>query len=70
MQAYFFKQDNSGRAQMPRPKTELTNNNKTIGVRLTETQYKEWKRIGGAVWLRKQLAQSINQKHVQKPETS
>ena len=40
---------------MPRPKTELTNNPKIVGARLTQELFKEWRKLGGAVWLRKYL---------------
>jgi hypothetical protein len=54
---------------VPRPKSELTENSKTIGVRLTEWQYQEWKKLGGPKWLRQQLMDS-KRKDVQKPEAS
>jgi hypothetical protein len=47
---------------MPRPKSELTGENKNVAARLTPSQYNEWKRLGGAMWLRKVLAQSIQNK--------
>jgi len=37
---------------MPRPKSELTQSGRAIGIRLTEWEYQEWKKIGGAKWLR------------------
>jgi hypothetical protein len=37
---------------MPRPKSELTKSGRAIGVRLTEWEYQEWKKIGGVKWLR------------------
>lgn len=40
---------------MPRPKSELTKSGKTIGVRVTASEYEEWIKIGGAKWLRKML---------------
>jgi hypothetical protein len=40
---------------MPRPKTELTSNPKIVGARLTQELFKEWRKLGGAVWLRKYL---------------
>jgi hypothetical protein len=43
---------------MPRPKSELTGSKKAIGVRLTEWEFKEWTKLGGALWLRKQLLES------------
>ena len=43
---------------MPRPKSELTNSKKAIGVRLTEWEYQEWIRLGGTKWLRQLLMDS------------
>jgi hypothetical protein len=60
---FSFSNKRSGRAtQMPRARTELTGDSKHVGIRLTPTQYQEWKRLGGAMWLRKVLAQSIQNK--------
>ena len=42
---------------MPRPKSELTSNPKIVGARLTQELLKEWRKLGGAVWLRKYLAE-------------
>jgi hypothetical protein len=43
---------------MPRPKSELTNSGKTIGVRLSEWEYQEWKKLGSGKWLRQFLMES------------
>jgi len=40
---------------MPRPKSELTSNTKIVGARLTQEQFKVWRKLGGALWLRKFL---------------
>jgi hypothetical protein len=40
---------------MPRPKSELTKSGRTIGVRLTEWEYQEWKKLGSTKWLRELL---------------
>jgi hypothetical protein len=40
---------------MPRPKTELTKSGRTIGVRLTESEYQQWLKLGATKWLRKLL---------------
>jgi hypothetical protein len=48
---------------MPRPKSEITGQQGFIGIRLTEAQRKEYKRLGGPAWLRKVLAESINKKY-------
>ena len=53
---------------MPRPKSELTGNDKHVGVRLTQSQYQEWKRLGASVWLRKVLAKSMEEKHEQRKQ--
>jgi hypothetical protein len=52
---------------MPRPKSELTSVAKTVSTRLIPAHYAEWKRIGGAEWLRQQLSQSIKNQEPQKP---
>lgn len=44
---------------MPRPKSELTNNRRCVSIQLTPVQHAEWKRIGGAKFLRILLSQSI-----------
>jgi hypothetical protein len=44
---------------MPRPKTEYTKSGKTIAVRATLSEYNEFKRLGGARWLRPILANSL-----------
>jgi len=43
---------------MPRPKSEMTNSKKAIGVRMSEWEYQEWKRLGGTKWLRAFLKES------------
>jgi len=40
---------------MPRPKTELTKSGRAIGIRLTESEYQQWLKIGATKWLRKLL---------------
>ena len=40
---------------MPRPKSELTKSGKIIGVRVTQSEYEQWLKLGGAKWLRKLL---------------
>jgi hypothetical protein len=47
---------------MPRPKSELTKNGKTIGVRLTPSEYEEYVKLGKSKWVRKLLRESINKK--------
>jgi hypothetical protein len=46
---------------MPRPKTELTKSGKAIGIRLTQSEYEEYVRLGASKWLRK-LLQDIRDK--------
>ena len=43
---------------MPRPKSELTKCGKTVGVRLTQSEYEEWLKLGGGKWLREFLQES------------
>ena len=43
---------------MPRPKSELTKAGKTIGVRVTQSEYAEFAKLGGGKWLRKLLQES------------
>lgn len=40
---------------MPRPKSELTKSGKTIGVRVTQSEYEEYIKLGGGKWLRRVL---------------
>ena len=47
---------------MPRPKTELTTNPKIVGARLTQEMFKEWRKLGGSVWLRKYLIESAEKR--------
>ena len=45
---------------MPRPKSELTKSGKTIGVRLTQSEYEQWMKLGASKWLRKFLQEKKN----------
>jgi len=47
---------------MPRPKSELTKSGRAIGVRLTESEYQEWVKLGAARWLRSLLQESKKQR--------
>ena len=40
---------------MPRPKSELTKSGKTIGIRVTQSEYEEYVNLGGGTWLRRLL---------------
>jgi hypothetical protein len=55
VQPRLSNQNNSGAASMPRPKTELTKSGRAVGVRLTESEYQQWLKLGAAKWLRKLL---------------
>ena len=44
---------------MPRPPSEITGSSIQIAVRVTNSLKNEFKNLGGAIWLRKLLAQSI-----------
>jgi hypothetical protein len=63
----FLKQNSRGATPMPRPKSEITDDSKHVGIRLTSAHYNEWKRLGGAMWLRRELSKSIQ--HENKKET-
>ena len=43
---------------MPRPKSELTKSGKTIGIRVTQSEYEEYTKLGGSKWVRKLLQDS------------
>jgi hypothetical protein len=47
---------------MPRAKSELTKSGRAIGVRLTESEYQEWVKLGAARWLRSLLQESKKQR--------
>ena len=57
----FHNQVSRGAAQVPRPKSELTNVAVNIGVRLIPAHYAEWKRLGGPKWLRQELSKKIKE---------
>ena len=40
---------------MPRPKSELTKSGRTIGIRVTQSEYEQWMKLGAGKWLRKLL---------------
>ena len=40
---------------MPRPKSELTKSGRAVGIRLTESEYQQWIKLGATKWLRKFL---------------
>jgi len=43
---------------MPRPKSELTKSGKALGIRLTQSEYEEYVKLGGGKWIRKLLQES------------
>ena len=47
---------------MPRPKSEMTGVTTSVSARLMPLYYAEWKRLGGVVWLRKVLKESMEQR--------
>jgi len=47
---------------MPRPPSELTGSNMQIAVRVSKSLREEFHNMGGAMWLRKLLADSIEQR--------
>jgi hypothetical protein len=53
---------------MPRPKSELTKNGRAIGIRLTQSMYQEWVKLGATAWLRKQLTKSMEGNHEQRKQ--
>ena len=62
MQPYISNPNNRREAPMPRPKSELTKNGITIGVRLTASEYEEYVKLGKSKWLRQLLRESKNEK--------
>ncbi len=50
---------------MPRPKSEITSVAVTVSARLIPAHFQEWKRLGGVVWLRQQLRESIQKQKEQ-----
>jgi hypothetical protein len=47
---------------VPRPKSELTKSGKTIGIRVTQSEYEEYMQLGGGKWIRKLLQDSKDKK--------
>jgi hypothetical protein len=47
---------------MPRAKSELTKSGRAVGVRLTESEYQEWLKLGATKWLRSLLQESKKQR--------
>jgi len=55
VQPHLSNENNSGAAPMPRPKSELTKSGRAVGIRLTESEYQQWLKLGATKWLRKLL---------------
>jgi hypothetical protein len=53
---------------MPRPPSELTGSNMQIAVRVSKSLREEFHNMGGAMWLRKLLAASIEQRKKREAE--
>jgi len=51
---------------MPRPKSEITGVNLLVAARVTRSMREEFVRLGGAAWLRKMLAQSLERRFNEK----
>jgi len=49
--------------KVPRPKSELTKSGKTIGIRVTQSEYEEYMQLGGGKWIRKLLQDSRDSKN-------
>jgi len=47
---------------MPRPKSDITGKQISIAVRVTASQRDAFKQLGGATWLRKQLAAELDRR--------
>jgi hypothetical protein len=47
---------------MPRPKSELTKSGKTIGIRVTQSEYEEWVKLGKGKWLRAFLKEKVKKR--------
>jgi hypothetical protein len=55
---------------MPRPPSEITGSSIQIAVRVTSSLKEEFKTLGGANWLRKLLAQSIQSRKNNETDTA
>jgi hypothetical protein len=54
----FYSQKSRRAAPMPRPKRELTKNGRSVSVKLTQSEYDEWVKLGKGKWLRALLKDS------------
>jgi hypothetical protein len=55
---------------MPRPPSDITGTQIQIAVRVTQSLREEFHNMGGAMWLRKLLANSIDQRKKREAEFS
>ena len=56
---------------MPRPKSDITTPSQIqVAARVTASMRDEFKRLGGAAWLRKVLSESLEKRYVQKQKAS
>ena len=55
---------------MPRPPSEITGTQIQIAVRVTQALKDEFQNMGGAMWLRKLLANAIEQRKKREAEFS
>jgi hypothetical protein len=55
---------------MPRPSSEITGSSIQIAVRVTKSLRDEFKTLGGANWLRKLLAKSIESRKNNETDTA
>jgi hypothetical protein len=51
---------------MPRQKSEITGVNLLVAARVTRSMREEFVRLGGAAWLRKMLADSLERRFNEK----
>jgi len=56
---------------VPRPKSEITKAGKTIGIRVTQSEYEEYKKLGAGKWLRAFLREhKVKEAHHKSPSIS
>ena len=51
---------------IPRPRKEMTKNGRGVSAKLTESEYKEWVKLGKGKWLRSYLKDSRFQREMKK----
>jgi hypothetical protein len=55
---------------MPRSKTELTKSGKIIGIRVTQSEFAEYIKLGGGKWFRKFLQDQRDRNEHQQGKSS